>query len=1224
VEFRILGPLEVRDGERVLPLGGSGRRATLALLLLEANRVVSAERLIDNVWGDAPPSSAHGSLQNHVWRLRRVLGDRLETRAPGYLLRIEPGELDLERFRRLVGEAQAADPEVAAETLRRALALWRGPVLADLADEPVVASAAHLDELRVAALEDRVDADLAVGRHAVLVPELDALVAEYPFRERLRRQLILALYRSGRQGDAQEAYAAARRAFVDELGTEPGEALQELHRAVLQQAPELAAHEAVAQADPAPILLRESRKWVTVLVAGLGAPGDTLDAEARRELLRARWDDCSATVERYGGVAERMGSDRLLGVFGAPAAHDDDGMRAVEAAFALRTAGLSAALATGEVIAESTGAGQALVSGAVVEEANRLYGRAGPVEVLATDRTWKLVMHATVATAIEGARRLDSFDPAAPALPRRLDTPFVGRRHELTELERAFDAVDRERRVRLITIFGAPGIGKTRLATELADRRRDAATVLAARCAPEYGDATYAPLRDIVGAIAGAEPATGLRELLAGEPEGTLVAARVAAAVGAGAEPGPVEETAWATRRLVETLARDEPVLLVLEDVHWASPAFLDLVEQLVELARGPILILCLARPELLDLRPGWGGGKMNSSSLLLEALSDRESEALLAGLAPPSTETAGRERILAAAEGNPLFIEQLLAARLEGQAESIPDSIHGLLVARIDRLEPAERAVAEVAAICGIEFSAESVAELMGADALPHLTSLARRQLVQPAEEQAFDEEAWTFRHALIREAAYEGVPKRRRAALHEAFARRIVRLAEAKDTQWDEFAGYHLEQSVRYRLELGEDGASVRGLAAEAGQRLSSAGLRAYETNDMTASASILARAVTLLPASSEDHDVALLRLSAALGWIGEYGASARVLQRARSQAERRGDERLLARVRIAEADGELWRGPAPVAEALLAETDALIPVLERAGDDEGLAEAHIIRFHALTRSNREGGPPSLQRGLEHARRAGSVHVEGQILNWFCVTLPRGTMPTGAAADWCLELLESAPNRLVRAGALGALGLVRAMQGSFDEARALVTEDDEILLDLGLRQSSAAHSIARGEVETIARDLEAAERILRSGIARLEELGDLYTRTNASWRLAVVLCELGQDEEADQWATVAAEAPPTGIYVDIWWRLVRAIVRARRGEADEAQALLVEALELSSCLGERGIHADISMAAAEAYGLVGQNDDAERMLREAVAVAERKEYWSALARAQALLSGR
>ena len=250
MEFRILGPLEVRAGERVVAVGGMRRRAVLGLLLLEANRVVSVDRLVDGVWGDDPPASAQASLQNHLVRLRRELGDRLVTRPPGYLLRVAPGELDLDTFRRLVEEADGAEPAAAADRLREALALWRGPALADLAAEPAGKAAAHLDELRFSALEERIDADLALGRHVQLVAELEELVAREPYRERLRRQLIVALYRSARQADALEAYADARRALVDELGTEPGRELQELQRAVLRQDPALDAPQGAPPASP--------------------------------------------------------------------------------------------------------------------------------------------------------------------------------------------------------------------------------------------------------------------------------------------------------------------------------------------------------------------------------------------------------------------------------------------------------------------------------------------------------------------------------------------------------------------------------------------------------------------------------------------------------------------------------------------------------------------------------------------------------------------------------------------------------------------------------------------------------------------------------------------------------------------------------------------------------------------------------------------------------------
>ncbi|HET9740000.1 MAG TPA: AfsR/SARP family transcriptional regulator [Solirubrobacteraceae bacterium] len=252
MDFRLLGPLEVSEQHRAIALGGLKQRSLLAVLLLRANEIVATDRLVADVWGESPPATVAKSIQSYVWRLRRELGaDRLTTRAPGYVLHVAPQELDLAVFERLRAEARRAEPARAADKLRAALALWRGPPLADFAYEPFAQTEIlRLEEMRLATLEERVDADLACGRHGDVVGELEALAAAHPLRERLRAQLMVALYRSGRQAEALQVYRAARRELAEELGLEPGEELRRLERAILAQDPELGAAPPPPQAPP--------------------------------------------------------------------------------------------------------------------------------------------------------------------------------------------------------------------------------------------------------------------------------------------------------------------------------------------------------------------------------------------------------------------------------------------------------------------------------------------------------------------------------------------------------------------------------------------------------------------------------------------------------------------------------------------------------------------------------------------------------------------------------------------------------------------------------------------------------------------------------------------------------------------------------------------------------------------------------------------------------------
>ena len=402
MQLRILGPLEVvTDGEVVAPRAGR-ERSLLAFLALHPNERIGADRLIDAIWGERPPATAAAALQNQVTRLRRLLGpERIETAGSTYLLHLAPGELDVDRFEELVRRAATAAAAERAELLRSALALWRGRPLGDVEELFAQPEIARLEELRLVAVEQRLDAELELGESAALVPELEALAREHPLREGIRAKLMLALYRSGRQAEALETYHQARGLLVDELGIEPQQALQQLHRRILLQDAELELAPAEAEPAPAvpasagadaeplaPVPPREMRKSVTAALLSVELPGEG-DPELLRGLSERAGVVVRHAVERHGGRVQEQAGAGVLAVFGVPVLHEDDAIRAVRAADEARHAltdlraglRLRAGIATGVVIAAADAAGQP------VETARELERRAGPAEILLAPAT---------------------------------------------------------------------------------------------------------------------------------------------------------------------------------------------------------------------------------------------------------------------------------------------------------------------------------------------------------------------------------------------------------------------------------------------------------------------------------------------------------------------------------------------------------------------------------------------------------------------------------------------------------------------------------------------------------------------------------------------------------------------------------------------------------------------------------------------------------------------
>ncbi len=841
MEFRILGPTEVLDGRRSVSLPSGRGRALLALLVLHAGEPISADRLIDELWGEDPPPTARTVVHGLVARLRRVLepgrararpGGLLRTSESGYRLAIQPHAVDAHRFKRLMDEARGAPAEVRAATLSAALDLWRGPALADFANEPFAQRAiTALEELRTQAIEDRIEADLALGRAAELVPELEELIREHPFRERLRGSLMLGLYRSGRQADALQAYRDARSLLVEELGLEPGPDLRVLETAILKQDPALDVPSPDRARTGAPgssgSWLPRERRTVTVAVLDV-APGANPDADAEAVgRLGAHGTRVAAEViERHGGRVERELGDTLIALFGFPVAHEDDALRAVRAIADAQAAVMAlndgpsaldgilyrsrAGIEAGDIVVAGPGAAlRDAVAGPVVRAAARLQQAAPDGEVVIGPGAQRRLRGAVIMKPVDGAPggiagwQILEVVAGAPAIPRALDAPMVGRQVELTRLRSAFRRVVSSGNVWRITLLGDAGIGKSRLARELVSSIGAGANAITQRCPAPGEGVAFLPVRDAVIEAAGFLGWRGLHRLLADDHDGHHVAPEVATAIGLRAEPESVTALFPAVRRLFTALAARRPLIVVLEDLHWAEPTFLDLVDSLARETSEPILLLCLARPDLVERRPDWDA----TDVVELERLSTDDVESLVVQRAGSIGPDVVR-RIIQTSEGNPLFAEQLLVALDDGTVGTVPASLGGLLTMRLDRLGPGERDLLRCASIVGLDFELDAASGLLPPDARPflerHLESMAQRRFIQRTGPTTF-----RFGHALIRMAAYQSIAREDRAALHERFAEWLGRTSPDSTPELHDVLGYHRAQALDHRRASGTGGA-------------------------------------------------------------------------------------------------------------------------------------------------------------------------------------------------------------------------------------------------------------------------------------------------------------------------------------------------------------------------------------------------------------------------------
>jgi DNA-binding SARP family transcriptional activator/tetratricopeptide (TPR) repeat protein len=1155
MEVLLLGLFELRDSRGVVALRRQKHRALVAFLALRPREVVSSDTLVEELWGGDPPKTARQALQNYVSLLRKQLGaDTIETHASGYALNVESEQVDALRFEQLVHEARGAEgAEERGRLLRAALGLWRAPAFADLLYEPFAATASRrLEDLRLVAGEELVDAELELGRHTVLISELEVLIRENPFRERLRGQLMLALYRAGRQADALRAYRDARDALA-ELGLDAGVQLRSLEQAILNQDPTLDLETNLPDVE-------ERRKTVTVLLCDLAVDAMGLDPEQVRRKAVPTLAGARAAIELHGGVVETRAGDELLGIFGLPATHEDDALRAARTAVQIRSLAprLRAGIDTGEVLT-----GHGFVSGDVVARAKRFEREADPGEVLIGGATVALCGDAVTAEPTEDAFRLLAAPEQAQAISRALDTPLVGRDRELGLLRDAFEQTCGAKRAQLLAVIGEPGIGKTRLARELALGVEEETTVLVGRCVSYGLGATWLPLGEMLQQ--------------AGERlDGILERAT---------SPG---EVFLETRQILERLARVRPMVLVFDDVHWAEPTLLDFVDYLGKQAAGPILCLCLSRPELVETRP-----YLAANAIRLGPLSEEEAEALSA-----SVDSTLRPRLLSAAGGNPLFLEQLMAFAQEGgTVDAVPPSLEALIAARLDLLHPEEQALLHRAAVIGRSFERALLPELGGV--VERLAGLEEKGLVRRLARGGY-----RFHHVLVREVAYASLPKAERAELHERLADLLADRGDA-----DELVGYHLEQAHRLGCDLRPLDRQLRRLGADAGERLGAAGVEAWRRGDSPAAINLLTRACELLPKRNPFRPELLCYLGPALYAGGALSDAEAVLEGAVDATAAAGNRPLEWRARLELASLRLASDPEGRVAELLELAEKAIPLFEALGDEQALGRTwrFLADVHGAMKCHYKAAVDASERALACYERCG--WPTSTSVGDLAAFLYYGPAPVPEAIDRCRRLLAST-SRGGEAATFTFLGGLEAMGGQFEAARQLVAKARRLYEALG--QTSAAEAncgTVAARIEVLDGEHVAAEDILRKSCAALEHMGNrAYLATRAA-ELADVLYARGRDDEAEEWVSRAIElAASDDITTQLFWRCVRGKLLARRGMDGEGESLVREAIHLADATDALNYQARAHLDLAQVLGIAGRVVEASAAAEASIELFDRK----------------
>ena len=989
------------------------------------------------------------------------------------------------------------------------------------------------------------------------------------------------------------------------------------------------------------------RKTVTVVfadIAGSTGLAERLDAEAVRDILDRYFAEMQHVLERHGGTIEKFIGDAIVAVFGVPKLHENDALRGVRAAAEMRLAldalnlsfeqessirlDLRIGINTGEAVTGETMSGQRYVTGDCVNVAARLQQHASPGEILMGESTFELVRdaveaHLTEPLMVKGksdplrAWRLERVPPGTDQLPRPTDTAMVGRDFELDELRRCLDVAISNHDCQLITCIGPPGIGKSRLAREFLARWTGPLSVLQGHCL-EYGEGiTYAPVTEIVDRLGGLESCV---TVVTNPDERDLVRRHIGCAISVESGGSSTAEIFAAIRKLLEALARARPVVVVLDDIQWAEPTLLDLIEYLVATGTTvPVLLVCLARPELLELRSGWKLSSPRARTLSIEPLSASDSSALL------KAHEGGRDldplraaRIAHAAGGNPLFLQQMLAMIGDDPTSiNVPPTVQALIATRLDRLESPERAILEAAAVEGEHFDAAGISALTGMlderTFTSHLAALVQKQLVERDSARLAGVDPFRFVHVLVRDVTYEATPKLRRATLHEQLAERFERLGGATD----ELAGLHLEYAHRYWVDLRRQSRATE-VGKRASRYLAEAGRRAFARGDMAAASNLLDRATSVPGLDVAGRGELLVLLGSALARSGEFVRCDEILAQVIARAAESSDRSLESRALVERAAWRLWREPRTANEARLVAENA-IRRFEQTRDDRGLAQSW--RLIADAEPTWQGSLDALERAVLYGRAAADRREVSDALWWAGVAMHFGPMPVEQGIVRCQQILvDVRDDRTLEAGIRGILAGLLAMKGQFQHARSLYQEGFAILAELGLTLRMATRRTISGAVELLAGDPVAAENELRWAIERLDKMGERIDRPGIAAQLAEALYRQGRYEDAEQFAKIAEEGAHAA---RVRYRFaVGAKLRAKRGElsAAEGEAHRVVALAGADDNLTSGGHALMDLA--EILRMSGKRMEARLQVESALRLYEQKGNTVSTAAARAVLT--